>query len=126
MQGGAKIKWAKIKWSENLNEAKFEKSKVLNEMEKYYILKDSSISRNDLERKIDRMKNENTHDDNSSISGSVDALPVLGRGVAPHSFLFSCAYCCTVLHSIIHFFLFLGEGGGLVLGGFRVTLWNFA
>ena len=25
---GAKIKWAKIKWSENLNEAKFEKSKV--------------------------------------------------------------------------------------------------
>ena len=26
---GAKIKWAKIKWSENLNEAKFEKSKVM-------------------------------------------------------------------------------------------------
>ena len=26
---GAKIKWAKIKWSENLNEAKFEKSKVI-------------------------------------------------------------------------------------------------
>ena len=25
---GAKIKWAKIEWSENLNEAKFEKSKV--------------------------------------------------------------------------------------------------
>ena len=25
---GAKIKWTKIKWSENLNEAKFEKSKV--------------------------------------------------------------------------------------------------
>ena len=26
---GAKIKWAKIKWSENLNEAKFEKSMVI-------------------------------------------------------------------------------------------------
>ena len=25
---GEKIKWAKITWSENLNEAKFEKSKV--------------------------------------------------------------------------------------------------
>ena len=25
---GAKIKWAKIEWSQNLNEAKFEKSKV--------------------------------------------------------------------------------------------------
>ena len=68
---------AKIKWSENWNEAKFEKSKVLNEMEKYYILKDYSISRNDLERKIDQMKSENIHDDNSSISGSVDALSVL-------------------------------------------------
>jgi hypothetical protein len=26
---GAKIRWAKIKWSENLREAKFEKSKVI-------------------------------------------------------------------------------------------------
>ena len=49
--------------------------------------------------------------------GSVDALPVLG--------IFICAYCCMVLHSIIHFFLFLGEGGGVGVGRFSSYTMEF-